>query len=232
MTDNSRYFPVETNNESIPEYLVEQIRALSGETDVRQIPGHPRYAITPNGQVWSVKPNAKTPDKWPDKPFMLKHNKGRKWITLFEKNKAEAFQVARSVLSIFVGKPPFEDAMPGFLDGDHYNFHVSNLRWVPRSIAMAENSGKLTHDQVCEIIDMYTSGMSVKEIAPRFGIKSSNVYHIISGRNWISTPYKRNGIDANQTNPLEKELRKLITTYGFVEVESMLNSLSEVTNAH
>lgn len=88
-------------------------------------------------------------------------------------------------------------------DGNKLNCNLSNLEWCTHSdndkhslnmglrstsaynkIKVGENSRRFSDEDVCEIFDMFESGMSKQEISEKFGCYSSVICNIINGKTY------------------------------------------------
>ncbi len=125
------------------------------------------------------------------------------------------FHVHELVALLFIGPRPVGKVV-NHIDADRQNNHVENLEYVSqgenirhaRSMGrlatgqrhgrhtMPENSARgertntavLTVDDVLEIRKRRASGLFMNEIAAQFGVCTSSVFNIISGKTWRHVP--------------------------------------------
>lgn len=163
--------------------------------EYRDIPGHPGYRVGSDGSVWScLKGQGRRPAILGERWHRLRsgrHRSGHLMASL----RGKSFFVHRLVLTAFVG--PCPDGMQCcHNDGNPANNVLSNLRWdTPKAnSADAARHGvtprgskhwksRLTEEAVAEIRRAPASVPS-GEIAQRFGVSSSAVQRVRSGRLW------------------------------------------------
>ena len=151
----------------------------------------PNYFIDDNGNVWSSHRNKFT------KLRGAISTSGYIQIVLWNKGKRRLRYLHRLVCELFHGPCP-HNKEAAHLDGNRYNNHPSNLKWVtPQensdhkykhgTMARGERIGtsKLTEDEVINIILDHRSGSKTrKEIASEYGISKNHVSDIANGRRW------------------------------------------------
>lgn len=110
---------------------------------------------------------------------------GAKMISLYSDQpgvKTNNRSVAKLVMGLF-GKPCPPDCIPlvETIDGDPKNTWVNNLRWTVPSPQMAETARKYNHPRKSkrgarpqldakEVLPLYDTGASLKELAIKFGV--------------------------------------------------------------
>ncbi len=171
---------------------------LPFDVEVKPIPGYPHYYVSKEGYVWSEKRGYKT------KPYFdfgqwLKPQLFNSYLTVVLSNNGQQkrFKIHRLVLETYLGpRPP--DHFACHKDGDKFNNCLSNLVWGTRKEssgfsrknrrwARGEmiNTSKLTETQVRKIKKLLRSGKYTQtEIGKMYGVTSSAIYRIDSGRNW------------------------------------------------
>lgn len=114
------------------------------------------------------------------------------------------FRIATLVARSFIGEPPknITDPTVDHKDGCITHNHYSNLRWLERGTnsSIRDNTGigelnheaKLSNNDVHQICEMLTNGVSQKEIAMRFNVHPSTIANIKQRKNWkhISSDYE------------------------------------------
>jgi hypothetical protein len=101
------------------------------ETDVREIPGFPGYAISRSGVVWSFRKRglgrglSSTPLQL--RQFCIKNYK---MVNLYDVDGIMSqMSIGRLLLMAFVSPPPSNNAFTRFLDGNGANTALDNLMW-------------------------------------------------------------------------------------------------------
>ncbi|MEY2703411.1 MAG: Deep-sea thermophilic phage [Bacteroidota bacterium] len=105
--------------------------------------------------------------------------------------------VHRLVLQAFVGDAPQGKPQAAHLDGNPFNNHISNLKWVDNKENQSHriihgtdgrgeknSSSKINKKQAIEIIKRYSKGESSISIAKEYIISQGNVLGIATGRFW------------------------------------------------
>ena len=149
---------------------------------IQRIPNYPKYLVTDDGRVWSIKTY-----RWL-KPFL---RSGYPSVCISNQRGFKNERVHRIVLEAFVGPCP-SDMVCRHLDGNPLNNNSDNLKWgtcaenqKDRSIHGTSNkskmynmgeshpSSKLKESEVRNIIELYHLGIySLKDLA-----KEYNVYY-------------------------------------------------------
>ena len=161
--------------------------------DARQIPEHPGYFCTPDGDVWSTKRGS---------PYRLSHWKGQHGyikVTLH----CECWQVPnaphsvhRLVLMTF-DRMPKEDELARHLNGKPTDNRLENLLWgTPKEngrdrrrhgTVLGEDNpnAKLTWNDVAAIRRRYgLGGVTQSALGHEYGVARSTISQIISGQRW------------------------------------------------
>lgn len=180
----------------IPAYLMDKIRIMSQCSEVREIPHFPLYAVTLNGQVWSVQPLNRD-GKLPYIPRKMKPTKG-KYSLVHEDRCLHTCAIARLLLMSFVSPPPFEGANAAYLDGDRDNISLDNLVWLSEeeraSRSLKRNKAsvqikdyvirKLTPEIVEQMKAEYVNGMTFAEIGHKYGVSAHSARFAVRGNSW------------------------------------------------
>lgn len=201
-------------HDAIPDVLMRKIRVMSECNDVREMPEHAHYAITPDGRIYSVKPRgvqvglAKI-------PRLLKSGiyKGIPYIKLQKDDRTQStMSLLRCVALAFIGLPNHEDDFASPIDGDPTHISPDNVQWISHSDATkrgVERHGgaftfgekqwmsKLTPELVSIMKDEYTSGLTFQEIADSHGVTRRTAARAIRGTAWKQVG---EGIDTEITN--------------------------------
>jgi hypothetical protein len=167
----------------------------------REIPGHPGYRVSREGEVqscWGKSVPPRLTDAW----FSLKpipRRGGYLTVNLGGGVKKVARFIHRLVLEAFVGPRP-----PGLVcchsDRDRTNNRLENIRWDTylansddmlrhgtRLIGLRAHS-KLTVGQVLDIRNLRSEGVTVRELAARYGVTGLTIESIVSRRTWKRLP--------------------------------------------
>jgi len=212
--------------DSIPESLMQKIRVMSGCNDVRDIPDWPLYAVTIDGQIWSVKPHGRSV-RLPKVPRRMKTKiwKGYEVLNLSDNAVLKTFSVAKLLLITFISPPPSEHAWASFKDGNPLNLKLDNLVWsdspdahkrgVERhggafTYGEALNHTKLTPAIVEQMRQDNEQGMTQQAIATKYGVTRRTAARAIRGEYWkqvnappsSATNYKKGeGVSLAKLNP-------------------------------
>lgn len=173
-------------------------------TEWRDVEGFPGYRVSDDGRVIGKQ----------GRVLALKHSgrEGRPTVTLVNRLRrtngdplpgAESLEprkyayVHRLVCQAFNGAAPSDRHEVGHLNGDPFDNRSANLAWVTpvenaahRVIHGTGNAGernpaaKLTTDNVRQVRALIVVGMSNKAIAGQFGVSSSLISLIRTGRVW------------------------------------------------
>lgn len=161
-----------------------------GGLNVKQIPNHPNYTITKDGQVWS-----KRYGRW-RKPSVGRH--GHLHV-VFHKNKTQC--VHRLVLETHVGPCP-EGMECRHIDGNPANNNLRNLKWgthkenaqdmVKHGTSTLLNKfgeknfrSKLSDRDRRLIFSVYHDGTYLQqELADHFNIDQTTIHYIVQNSRW------------------------------------------------
>ena len=169
---------------------------------MKTIPGHPNYAITKDGRVWS-KPRITSQGHELKGKFrkLILDKLGRLRIDLWCDGKYYKCSVHRLVLETYVGPCP-EGMECRHLDGDPLNNNLDNLCWGTKSensldsIRHGTHAGlnckgekhpnaKLYKEQVQVIFHAFHDGTySIRELANYFKVAYNTVWQIVRGKRW------------------------------------------------
>jgi hypothetical protein len=185
------------------------------------IQGYPGYRVSRDGRVESCWTRlgrlCVRSEKWhPLKPIF---RGGYPTVNLARGGKKTACKIHRLVLESFVGPCP-EGHVACHGDGDRSNNDLSNLRWdTPQANAddtlrhgtraMGSRCGaaKLTEDEVREIRRRRTEGVTMSELARRYGVTRENVLAIIHRRSWRHLPHGHDDGIHGSPDPEQSEHR-------------------------
>lgn len=191
---------MDNNHDPIPEKLMNKIRTLSGCDNICEIPAFSGYAITPDGDVWSVRPRA-TSRKLTDPPVKLKRKqwKGYEQFNLYQDGHCFTFTVGRLMLITFVSEPPFPNAQAMHKDGNTLNTNLDNLEWANLSTTHGAgiirnggafiwgedlNHSKLTPETVKDIREDFAAGVSKSEIIKKYGVTRRTIERAVKREAW------------------------------------------------
>jgi HNH endonuclease len=167
----------------------------------REIPGHPGYRVSREGEVqscWAKTVPPRVSDAWHTlKP--IPRGKGYPTVNLGGGPRKVARLIHQLVLEAFVGPRP-----PGLVcchsDGDRTNNRMDNLRWdsyLANSEDMLRHgtrlmgsraNAKLTEEQVMDIRRLRAQCTSVRELADRYGVTTQNIEAVVYRRTWRHVP--------------------------------------------
>jgi hypothetical protein len=176
------------------------------DVEWRNVDGFPGYAVSSDGQVMGKCGTVLVPKK--------SGRQGRHMVSLTNRTRrtngepipgtegltpTKYAYIHRLVCQAFHGAAPSDDHEVGHLNGNHLDNHADNLRWVTakenqrhRVEHGTSNQGernpaaKLTAVEVLSIRDLIAKGMANKDIAAVFGVSTSLVSQIRTGRAWSS----------------------------------------------
>lgn len=147
------------------------------------------YLINPIGQIYSIARNRMLfPRKDKDGYLQLKLRT--------DMNGDKVIKVHQLVMRQFNGNPVgLNDATIDHIDGNKYNNHYNNLRWLERAdnsrVRMTNYNGernpsaRLTNQQAIEIYNsIVNKEMSYTQLAKKYGVKRSTIANIGRGKNW------------------------------------------------
>lgn len=114
-------------------------------------------------------------------------------------NKCRVQRIHRLVAETFLGKPPSKLSVVNHLNGYKIDNRDSNLEWTTvkgnrdhavrmglAAVGERQGSAKLKVWQVVEILKIGRT-KTLRDIAKQFGVHSSTIHAILSGRIWAST---------------------------------------------
>lgn len=224
----------------IPDVLMRKIRVMSECDEVREIPNFPLYAITLTGQVYSVRPHGRS-IVLPKVPRRLVTQvyKGFEIVKLSDAQSLQhTLSIGKVLLMSFVSEQPFAEAQASPVDGNPFNYAISNWEWVSNSIrqkkAAKRNGGgftygesqwmsKLTNEQVLEMRELYANGMNGTEIAKKFNVSRRTAERAIRGIHW-----KQSGdgvsLDVNNHARGQKVHLAKLNPEKVLQIREMLNS--------
>lgn len=155
---------------------------------MKLIPTRKGYAVTEEGDVYSVK-------KEPKILHQRLSRTGYPVVNLFIDGKKYLVQVHTLVLEGFVGKRPI-GTFASHLDGNRENSKLSNLVWEPQTVNLARRSehgttqegskngkSKLTESAVYTIKTLL-GVVSLEKIAKQFGVSVWAIQRIRDGETW------------------------------------------------
>lgn len=130
------------------------------------------------------------------KPFVRKD--GYVVINLVKDNKQTTFYLHRLVAGHFIPQDGnILKSEVNHKDGNKQNNSVDNLEWCTVSenkkhayntgltkIGSKRTSSKLTEEIVYQIPQLIKDGISIINIAKKFGVSKTAIYHVLTGRNY------------------------------------------------
>lgn len=137
-----------------------------------------------------------------------KHHTGYMVVNLedFTTGDRKLYKLHRFIMECLLGRELKKNYVVNHIDGNKANNHPSNLE----EITIAENtqhaynhglakgkkgsdnaSSKLTEDEVKSIPDLRANGMSVRQIASKYGVSVKTVYSILTGKRWKHLIYEK-----------------------------------------
>jgi hypothetical protein len=118
-------------------------------------------------------------------------------IRLHRDGKRFSFHIHRLVLCVFKGTCP-DGLQACHNDGNKYNPCLTNLRWDTPKNNQADRikhgnppkgegnpNSKLTLEDVINIKNLFSTGLTRKAIAQKYGVCASAIGRIISGKAWL-----------------------------------------------
>ncbi|MGW1547460.1 HNH endonuclease [Streptomyces sp. NPDC002346] len=176
------------------------------DVEWRDVDGFPGYAVSSDGQVMGKRGTVLTPKK--------SGRQGRHMVSLTNRTRRtngkpipgtecltpiKYAYIHRLVCQAFHGASPSDDHEVGHLNGDHLDNRAANLRWVTakenqqhRVEHGTSNQGeqnpaaRLTAADVRSIRARVAKGEMNRDIAAAFGVSTSLVSQIRTGRAWAS----------------------------------------------
>ncbi len=131
---------------------------------------------------------------------MKRYTKGYKRVPLSNQGTKRSFAVHQLVAAAFHGPRP-EGKEPNHKNGDTFDNRAENLEYLTHAEnslhavhvlkrrqvhGAAVHTARLTVEQVREIRQLRTTGLSYRKIGEQFGVTLQNVYYITSGKYWKS----------------------------------------------
>ena len=161
----------------------------------RTIRGWPRHQVSDNGQVRIARQALRGRRPGIVNPWVAKV--GYLMVNLYDGGKRKKAYVHQLVCGAFHGPAPSPKHEVGHRDGARTNNRVDNLRWVTRIEncddsaihgtrlrGEHQNGAKLTAATVLEIRRLAAAGVMQKDIAARFGVSASAIWHVIRRNTW------------------------------------------------
>jgi len=167
---------------------------MPAEVEYRDLVDWPGYRVGSDGTVWSrLKPGVGViGDEWRQLRQRL-DKYGYPRVNIYRDHVMFVRTVHQLVLGAFFSRPPSSECR--HLDGDSTNNRIENLRWgsvsdnaIDRVVhgtcpllrkGIDHPQGKITDEEVVEIVDAARSGTSTcAELADRFGISEKYVLQL------------------------------------------------------
>lgn len=165
---------------------------------IKLAPGFPGYAVTDTGEIWSCRRNGKGKGfgkRWyPLKPGVV--NGGQRQVVLYHVEGKFQKKVHELVLTAF-DQPRPKKAVCCHYDGNPANNNIDNLRWgAPLDNTEDRrrhgtyrgemvHTSKLTEEQVKNIRQLHSSGMSQCELGRMYNVSQPNIGAIVNRQTWI-----------------------------------------------
>lgn len=157
----------------------------------KQIPGYPRYYITPKGEVYSTcRPNLirLTPRRNADNYLE---------VGLAVNLRSKMKRIHKLLALTFLGEPLTSKHEVRHLDGNPKNNKLSNLAWGTtqenaqdsikhgtRCRGEQMHGAKLTRKQVHAIVKECRKGKTHRELAVKYKVNHSSIGFILTGKTW------------------------------------------------
>lgn len=169
---------------------------LDGGVEAYPIPGHPGYAITREGAVYSCLTNKGKPGiKWRRRAVKI-NSDGYNTLALHGNGKRCESRIARLLLETFDGPPP-EGGQACHINGIRTDDRLENLRWgTARDNAKDRDrhgttvrgervpQSKLTEEEVRSIRRHAGTGATQRALARAFRVDQQVVWAIIHRKRW------------------------------------------------
>ncbi len=153
-----------------------------------------RYSILENGTIYGIIKGVDTPRR-KRLSFYFDVGTGHSKIDLrlrIGRVRKSTQSVAKLLAIAFVPNPENKEFV-GFLDGIVSNIKIENLFWATRTEFQRYNQviGRTTNTKLNKgIVDQIrASTATTKALAAEFGVSSSTIKQIVSGRTWIDKNY-------------------------------------------
>ena len=183
-------------------------------SEIREVPGHPGYFVSPDGRVFSEWARGGSPRGGQRRPLIRRagdfwhelvgvpNNRGYPHVVLSGGGRQRRTVAVHSLVAlVFLGPPPPGKFQVRHLDGNPGNPSLDNLAWgSPRengadrlrhgTDCRGERSGqaKLTEDAVREIRKIWGAGGSTIALARRFGVSPGTIVSAAVRRSWSHVP--------------------------------------------
>lgn len=178
-----------------------KIRVMSERDDVRDIPGFELYAITDDGQVWSVKGRGVQLIAHTPRRLKTKWHHGFPSVELFQNNVDYPMGIARLLALTFISPPPFDGAQGIFIDGDPHHQTPGNVRWDtssgrtlntirrlgPPVYGETQGGHKLTEANVIDIRARHQAGETIKALMERYEVSRKTIQRVLRRKLWKQT---------------------------------------------
>jgi hypothetical protein len=155
----------------------------------QEIPGHPEYQVSFDGQIWSSKTNQ------PLKPISARD--GHQYVFLYDgRGHSIKMWIHRAVLFAFIGPPDINEECR-HLDGNPTNNSLTNLAWGTHQenvndrrkhgrmpIPHKSQFTKLEPKDIPRIRELQTLGYSSRKVARLYGTSHTTILKIWRGERW------------------------------------------------
>lgn len=110
--------------------------------------------------------------------FLKTREKGEgRHATRFFYYKGKQIGLAKLVLECWKGTTPDQNLKPRHIDGNHSNYHYTNLEWGLKG-GNEKFSPKLNKAQEAEILEKLESGQSGYSLAKEYGVTRAAIYQL------------------------------------------------------
>ena len=172
------------------------------------------------------------------RPIKIRNNKGRLEVKMNIENDKKIFILPSLMYYLFYG---FDISNKNLCvihkDDNRLNTHIENLALIERK-KLIQGEGhlkrsKLTNEQILEIREQYVksqpgsnqhngkAGTSLSDLALKYGVTKSNIYHIVKGLTHNEDNYKLKWWRDVRVNKFS-QLKEVVQTHSAKEIDGVL----------